>query len=245
MVDLIQESQEYMDILLNKPEGREGRQYLKSRGIKVETALYWQLGYSPNNYIPQIYRGNPEYKVWKKMHGRITVPVFDQNGEMVSISGRLVLKLDKPKYDHYSFPTRKILFGLYQNRNDIRLSNRMIITEGQMDVISSWQSGLRIVTSSFGAHCSLDHFAIAARYTSKLDVLYDEDNAGKMGTDAIQEFPTWGDLTVNLKRGIFPKGDDLDSWIRKHNVEQLFKLLDKNKNDLLQEKLQKIRASNV
>lgn len=235
-----QEANEYFYILLKTEAGAPGRAYLKQRGITEETIKYWKLGYCPVGYIPKCYKDlviDNNY-FWQKMHGRLTIPIFDQNGVMVSISGRQVIKInDRPKYDHYSFNARRILFGLYQNKEDIQQEDRAFITEGQIDVISSWQQGLRIVTSSFGAHCSLDHFAILSRYASVVDVLYDEDKAGWTGTKSIEEFSTWGDLIVNLRTGIFPPKEDLDSWIKNHSKEELFKLINENDKILLKRKL--------
>lgn len=240
------ELEEYIDILMNKPEGKIGRKYLFDRGIKKDTAIHWKMGYCPVGYVPKAYQelinDGEFYEFWKKMWGRVVFPIYDQNGKLISISGRLIVKRpDKaPKYDHYSFPSRKVLFGLYQNKKNIQTENRLIITEGQIDVITAWQSGLKNVTSSFGAHCSLDHFAIAARYVTNLDVLYDGDHAGKVGTDAVKEFPTWGDLNVKLHLGLFPNGEDLDSWLRKNNPDKLYELMDKSKIDNLKNRIDKI-----
>ena len=241
--NLEQENKYYQEVLNHPIYGEIGRNYLLSRGITQETIDFWKIGWSPYNCIPSNFKDWKEkFHPWKKLWGRVTFPIFDQNGKIVSISGRLVLQLnDRPKYDHYPFSARKILFGLYQNKDEIRKMDRVIITEGQLDVISSWQHGLKVVTSSFGAHCSLDHFAIVARYASTIDILYDEDNAGKMGTDIIEDFPTWGDLVVNLKRGIFPKGQDLDNWIRNHSVDELFQLINKNENDVLKERIMRMK----
>lgn len=242
------ELNEYKNILRNSKYGEVCRDYLRSREINEETSDYWNLGYCPYGYVPNIYKKLSDdnfYKFWEKMWGRLIIPIYDQNGQVISLSGRLVIKLnDRPKYDHYPFPSRKILFGLYQNKDNIRKEDRCIIAEGQIDVISSWQAGLKIVTSSFGAHCSLEHFALISRYTSNIDILYDEDKAGKKGTESINKFSTWGDLNVRLKSNVFPYGDDLDSWIRKHSPEELYKLIDKSKSDDLKLKLQLIKKLN-
>lgn len=241
MNNFVQEIKEYNYILLNTSAGNPGKSYLNQRGINNETIKYWQLGYCPVGYIPKCYKDQIDdncNKFWSKLYGRITIPIINQNGTIVSISGRQVIKInDRPKYDHYSFNARRVLFGLYQNKEDIQREDRAFITEGQIDVISAWQQGLRIVTSSFGAHCSLDHFAVLSRYASVVDVLYDEDNAGWTGTKSIEEFSTWGDLIVNLRTGIFPPKEDLDSWIKKHSKEELFKLMKENDKILLKRKL--------
>lgn len=239
--DLEWENEYYRKALAHPTIGQVGRSYLESRGLKQETIDKWEIGWSPIGCIPSNFDKNDPTAPWKKLYGRITFPIRDQNGVMVSISGRQVIKLEgKPKYDHYPFSARKVLFGLWNNKEEIQKADSIIITEGQIDVISSWQQGLRIVTSSFGAHCSLDHFAIASRYASNVDILYDEDNAGKKGTQNVTEFPTWGDLNVNLCTGIFPQGEDLDSWIQKHSTEELFALINSSETEKLMKKLKAI-----
>lgn len=236
--DLEQENMYYRKLLKHPIYGEVGRKYLESRGITGETIEKWEIGWSQIGCIPSNFDKDDPQKPWTKMWGRITFPIRNHGGDMVSISGRQVIKINnRPKYDHYSFNARRVLFGLYQNKEDIQREDRAFITEGQIDVISAWQQGLRIVTSSFGAHCSLDHFAVLSRYASVVDVLYDEDNAGWTGTKSIEEFSTWGDLIVNLRTGIFPPKEDLDSWIKKHSKEELFKLMKENDKILLKRKL--------
>lgn len=237
-----EEYNHYHKILKDKKHGEIGRNYLYSRGINDEAIDKWKIGWAPYGMKPNGFKyWTGSFNIWEKMYGRITFPIFDQNGEVVSISGRLVLKINRPKYDHYPFQARKILFGLYQNKENIRQADRLIITEGQLDVISAWARGVNIVASSFGAHCSIDHFAIASRYASNIDVLYDNDNAGKMGMEAIKKFSTWGDLNIKLRYNIFKNGMDLDEWIRCHSKEELFEILHRNKTDYLREKLKMLR----
>ena len=58
---------------------------------------------------------------------------------------------------------------------------------------------------------------VDARYCSDIYILYDEDMAGIVGAESINDFSTHGDLNVIIKTGIFPKGEDLDSFIKKHS----------------------------
>ena len=54
MQNLELENNIYVDILLNKPEGKIGRDYLKYRKISKSTAIEWQMGYCPVNFTPPI-----------------------------------------------------------------------------------------------------------------------------------------------------------------------------------------------
>lgn len=229
--DFNQENEYYKWALLHPTIGEPGRRYLKTRGISDETIKYWEIGYCPIGH-----------KKYRKLKGRITFPVRCQKGSIITISGRKVFDtLPGGKYDMYPFPARRILFGLWQNRNDIRHFNRAVVTEGQLDVITAWQSGFKIATSTFGAHGTLWHMGILARYAKIIDILYDGDKAGWEGIKGIQNLSTLGDLDVRFKTNIFPKGEDLDSWIKKHSAEELINLLDKNKIMSLSEKLENIK----
>lgn len=237
--DLELELEYYKQCLKDNNVNKIAIDYLNSRNIEQRTVDFWEIGYCPIGCVPPNFNKDDTYKPFEKMYGRIIFPIRNSNGELISLSGRLIVPDGRPKYDHYSFPSRKILFGLYQNKNNIRNKNKCIITEGQIDVITSWQKGLDIVTSSFGAHCSLEHFAILSRYTNNVDILYDNDNAGKEGTKNIKSFSTHGNLNINYKTNIFPKGEDLDSYLSKNDLNKLYDLLDDNK--LLKNKLNLIK----
>lgn len=239
----------YSDILLNKPEGDMGRKYLQFRNIKKSTAVKWKMGYCPVGYVPPIYEhiaNNPQqYNFWEKMWGRVVFPILDSNGNVISISGRKIVEIPEkeknPKYDHYSFNARKHLFGLWENQENIFIENKGIITEGQLDVITAWQKGVKIVTSSFGAHCSENHFILLSRFTDNINVLYDGDDAGKKGIALAKKILNKSNLNINC-RCPFYGGDDLDSWLQKHSKEEFYKLIENNKMSYLMKKLKKIKG---
>ena len=228
MIDRITENNLYRELLKHPTYGEPGRKYLELRGITEETIEKWEIGYAPLDYRPKWSDAKDIFDPYTKMIGRVTFPLYNCNGSLESISGRWALSenpLKKTKYDMHKFIKNRLLFGLYQNKYNIRKQNSIIITEGQLDVISAWQNGITNVVSSFGAHCSLYHLGLAARYCSNIYILYDEDIAGLAGAESINDFSTYGDLNVMIKTGIFPKGDDLDSFIKKHSKAELEALL--------------------
>ena len=243
MQNLRQELNEYINILMNTTEGKIGRDYLKSRKITKNTAIEWEIGYCPIGYVPSIYQ-NEKFPFWEKLWGRIIFPIYDSNGNLVSISGRKVLDVStrakNPKYDHYPFNARKILFGLWKNKEEIFIQNKGIITEGQLDVITAWQHGVKIVTSSFGAHCSENHFILLNRYTDNIIVMYDNDDAGQKGTNKAKEIARINKFNLKIKCP-FSNGVDLDNWLQCHSAEEFYKLINYNKMSYLQDKLKKMK----
>lgn len=241
-MNMEKELEEYIDILLNKPEGEIGRRYLFERKIKKSTAIEWKMGYCPVGYNPSVY-SEEKYNFWKKLWGRVVFPIYDQNGTLVSISGRKVVDVPEreknPKYDHYPFSARKILFGLYQNKKNIFDEEKVIITEGQLDVITAWQNGVKIVTSSFGAHCSDEHLILLNRYTDNIIVIYDNDDAGNKGIEKTRQISRNLKLKVKFKNP-FPVGVDMDSWLQTHSKDELYNILSYDKMSYLTNKLNKI-----
>lgn len=244
MQNLEEELREYIDILLNKPEGQIGRDYLRQRKILKNTAIKWEMGYCPVGYVPPIYK-DEKFPFWEKLWGRIVFPIRNSNGKLISISGRKIVEIPEreknPKYDHYPFASRETLFGLWINKGNIFKEDRAIITEGQLDVITAWQKGIKIVTSSFGAHCGETHFALLNRYTSNIIIMYDNDEAGKKGMQKARDICRKYKISVKIKCP-FSEGTDMDNWLQKHTKEDFYRLLEYNKMSYIMDKLKKIES---
>ena len=239
-MDYTQELKEYKHNLFDKEIGKPAREYLKKRNVTPKTAIAWNLGYCPMDYVPECY-SKTEYPFWEKMWGRLILPVYNSNGELLTLSGRAISDDIKPKYMHYQFPTSFTLFGLYINEKNILKDNYMIFTEGQFDVISAWQHGLKNVACTFGAHFSANQILLASRYTNHVLVLYDDDEAGQEGAlKSYKKLKIHGDVEVKLLKGILKNGEDLDNWVQHHNVSLFQKLAKSNEEALLKYRLKKI-----
>lgn len=234
----------YHDILLNKPEGQPGRNYLRKRGITRDTAIYWKLGYSPIGCTPDCYK-DETFMFWNKLWGRLIIPVrtSTNKNQYETISGRLVepvaTREKNPKYDHYVFAARQVLFGLCENKGNIFLKNKAVITEGQLDVITAWQKGVKIICSSFGAHAGLGHFTVLNRYTENIYILYDNDDAGNEGSKNANKIGKENKINIKIKHP-FPDGVDLDQWMKTHTKEDFYKIIDYDKDNYMNDKMRKM-----
>jgi len=235
--DFTAEMKEYESILHDKELSKPARDFLKKRGIKPATCSAWHIGFCPRDYVPKCY-DEEDYPFYEKMQGRVILPVFDSNGHLITLSGRAVYDDLKPKYMHYTFPTRKTLFGLYINEKEIIQQNAVIFVEGQFDVISAWQKGLRNVVCTFGSHFSTDQIVLSSRYTDRVFILYDGDTAGQDGAyKSMQKIKLRGDVKIRLLRNIFKEGEDLDDYVKKNNFDFLHKVINSTQEDLLKYKL--------
>ena len=114
--------------------------------------------------------------------GRMMIPFLDANtGEVIGFTGRIIEK-GEPKYlntpETRLFNKGRFIFGLSQAKEAIRKSNFVVIVEGNMDVISSHQAGVKEAVATSGTAMTENHLKILSRLTTDIRLAYDGDEAG-------------------------------------------------------------------
>jgi DNA primase len=167
--------------------------YLKSRELSKETVKEFKLGYAPKeNYIRKlniknanqaglIYQGNP------RLYNRIVFPIFNSNGKIIGFNGRRLPNREKgAKYLNIPntkvYNKSKVLYNLYRAKDFIRKKGYSILVEGNMDVISLYDNGIREILGSCGTAVTNDQVKKIRRYCDKIFLLLDSDEAGKQAT---------------------------------------------------------------
>lgn len=130
---------------------------------------------------------------------RMTVPFFDTAGAVIGFTARVVGK-GEPKYlntpETLLFNKSRFIFGLCQAKEAIRRSGFVVIVEGNMDVISSHQAGVREAVATSGTAMTDQHLKILAKLTSDIRLAYDSDEAGIKATE--RAIMMAGDLGIDL-----------------------------------------------
>lgn len=130
--------------------------------------------------------------------GRMMVPFIDTNG-VIGFTAR-ILTAGEPKYLNTSetllFNKSRFVFGLAQAKKSIRQHNFVVIVEGNMDVISSHQAGVREAVATSGTAMTELHLKTLSRLTPDVRLAYDGDEAGMKATE--RAIMMAGDLGVNL-----------------------------------------------
>ncbi|KKU45788.1 MAG: primase protein [Microgenomates group bacterium GW2011_GWA2_46_7] len=202
--EILSLASEYYQYLLAKHErGEEAREYLKSRGIGGEAISQFYLGFAPNQW-----RSVSDYLVKKKgygeeellavgltirseagryydrFRGRIMFPLKDHKGVGVGFSGRTLSKetteakyINSPETILYS--KSRMLYGLWENREYIRKEKTIVLVEGELDVIPSWQAGVRHVVAIKGSAFTEGQAQLMARYCPNVIMSLDADPAGQ------------------------------------------------------------------
>ena len=185
--------------------------YLHKRGLQDGTIDEWRLGYAPDSWGSLLsflgkygYR-EPEIekaglilrgaKYHDRFRNRLMFPIFDTNGRVVAFSGRIMNdivpskteKADSGKYinspETILYNKSRILYGLDRAKTDIRKADKVILVEGQMDAVLSWQDGVRNVVATSGTALTEDHLLVLKRLTSNLVLAFDMDEAGARATE--------------------------------------------------------------
>lgn len=141
-------------------------------------------------------------KYHDRFRNRLMFPIFDVNGRIIAFSGRLMSEIvpskteraDSGKYinspENFLFNKSRVLYGLDHAKTEIRKENKAILVEGQMDLLLSWQDGVKNIIASLGTSLTEDHLTSLHRLAENLVLAFDMDDAGfkatKRGIDLAQ-----------------------------------------------------------
>lgn len=204
----------YHYLLLNHPVGKRALDYVFGRGIKKESLEKFKIGYAPSSWDSLIkflvnkkgYRLEDLAKVgliirgrgfYDRFRDRIVFPLKDHRGNICGFSGR-VLQSDVKEAKYINTPETLLyhksllLYGLFENKQEIKNKDEVILVEGEFDMISSWQAGVENVVAIKGSALTPQQVEILSRLTKNLVFALDADAAGseaiKRGVEVAENY---------------------------------------------------------
>jgi DNA primase len=188
----------FQTILLERDAGKSALEYLKKRGIKVETIKQFAIGYAPKSFDLKSLllkhgfassdlakAGSPE-----RFYDRIMFPIFDVLSNPVGFTGR-ILGEGEPKYlnspETPIFNKSRVLYGLNLAKAALKEKNYVILVEGQMDVVALHQAGVTNAVASSGTAITETQLVTLSKYTPNFLLAFDNDTAGKATTRKVIE----------------------------------------------------------
>ncbi len=166
------------------PQGKALVEALKKRGFTLEELNDAGL---LNRFKGDLFRD------------RMTVPFIDTSGNVIGFTAR-ILKKAEPKYlntpETLLFNKSRFIFGLYQAKESILRSGFVVIVEGNMDVISSHQAGVKEAVATSGTAMTEQHLKTLSNFTHDIRLAYDGDEAGVKATE--RAIMMAGDLGIDL-----------------------------------------------
>jgi len=239
----------YHDRLLNSPDARAARDYLRKRGLAGETARTFKIGWAPDEWdalsrnlgVPaEVLRDtglgftNKAGRMQDSFRGRVLFPILTENGDPVAFGGRILPgSTDPAKYKNSSetgiYAKSKTLYGLNWAKGDIVAADQVIVCEGYTDVIGFHRAGVKRAVATCGTALTEDHVRLLKRYATQVVLAFDADAAGQ---GAAQRFYEWEErYQVRVSVARFPEGKDpgelsvSDPEGLRHAVEQALPFL--------------------
>ncbi len=190
-------------------------QLLRSKGFSDEDLLQASLAKRSAN--------GPD--VYSFFRNRITFPIYDLMKNVVGFTARALSPDDQPKYinsaEHKGFEKSKILYGLSHAKNHLNSFWKLIVVEGQMDVIALTRLGFPIGVATSGTALTEQHVKLLKRYTEHVYFLFDNDSAGQQAS--------FKALKMCYYQDVFPKiislgaeSKDADDLANNEHGKQLF-----------------------
>lgn len=223
--------------------------YLNERGIDAETAEKFGLGYAPDAWSALVdalgKRGVPS-KVLEhaglaqaqrsgdghidRFRHRVMFPISSLSQKVLAFSGRALSAEERAKYvnsPETEFYTKgHELFGLNVAHKGIRAAGAAVLVEGNFDVVSLHARGLDHVCAPLGTALTERQARLLKRYTDRVILLFDADNAGQAAATKALSVLLAADIPEVLY-GALPDGTDPDDFVRSEGADALRTLLDK------------------
>ncbi len=182
-------------------------------------------------------RSRPGPQQWyDKFRHRLMFPITDVTGRPVGFGGRLLpdpqrdagRERPQPKYinspESALYKKGSLLYGLFQAKEPIRETGRVLVVEGYTDLISLVQRGLRETVAVLGTALTLEQLRLLKRFSTDIYIFFDGDDAGRRA--ATRAFPLCVEAGLT-GRGVFlPQGEDPDSFGQAQGLEGLEELID-------------------
>ncbi len=217
----------YHALLMDSPDAKAAREYLKGRGLSKETVAAFSLGWAPARWddlcrhlakkrftVPELIEAGLALRSERgslidRFRGRVMFPTFDVAGEPVAFGGR-VLDDSTPKYlntaDTPIFHKGRVLYGLNWAKKAVATAGRIVVVEGYTDVIALHQADITEVVASNGTALTADHFSLIGRFAPRAVLAFDSDRAGNAAAERAFDAALASGLDVRVL--ILPAGKD-------------------------------------
>jgi len=248
LYSLMKESARYFHSRLSQPCAKVALEYISKRGLSASTVKNFGLGYAPDTWtglldamrakgftqeelltVGLAIKHQTKNSVYDRFRNRLMFPIIDIRGNVIGFGGR-VLDDSKPKYlnspETVIFNKRKNLFAL--NVAKKTKEDCIILTEGYMDAIALHQYGFDCAVASLGTALTEEHANLLAKYTQKVILTYDGDEAGQNATRRAIPLLEKTGLTVKVLR--MQGAKDPDEFLKTYGPDAFRNLLHKSEN---------------
>ena len=234
-------------LFADHPDAKAALDYFTNvRKLSLATIKHFGLGFAPNSFdafskymlargytyeelVAGFLCGKSERgSYYDAFRNRVMFPIIDVSGNVIAFGGR-VMDDSKPKYKNSSdtpvFKKSRNLFAL----NFARLSGAesMILCEGYMDVIAMHSAGFTNAVATLGTAITSEQARMLSRYTKKVIISYDADEAGQKA--AMRAIKMLSDVGLDVTILKVPGAKDPDEYIKTYGADKFRQLLGASK----------------
>lgn len=230
------------------PEAKIALSYFtEKRRLSLATIKHFGLGFAPNSFdkfskymlhlgytydelVAGFLCGRSEERgnYYDAFRNRVMFPIIDVSGNVIAFGGR-VLDDSKPKYKNSSdtpvFKKSRNLFALNFARHHCQDS--LILCEGYMDVIAMHAAGFENAVATLGTAITAEQARMMSRYTKKVIISYDADEAGQKA--AMRAVKMLSDVGLDVTILKVPGAKDPDEYINTFGADKFRQVLDDSK----------------
>ena len=250
----------YQHVLLQTRGGEKALNYLQNRGYTLETIQTFKIGLAlkDRTYVTNLMKQIPLTPQQMEESGlfiarnddfidrfyhRIMIPLRNEQGKVIAFSGRILpndeemVDEQEAKYLNSSetpiFNKRQFLFNYDLAKSAIRKTGQVVLYEGYMDVIASWQAGAKNGVASMGTSLTKEQIQILSRVANEIIIAYDSDRAGLDATNrAIELLQENSALTISILS--LDAGKDPDEFIQQRGAEAYLEQLSHHTESVFQ-----------
>lgn len=250
MLELNREAARFFFKNLSSPPGAKAISYIKSRDISPEMVKTFGLGSAPNEWSALrdemqkkgfsdkelfdagLVRKGKSGGFYDTFRDRLMFPVIDIRGNVIGFSGRLLGGDDGPKYMN---SPETLVFSKSRNLFAMNLAKKskkgyIILSEGNIDVVSLHQAGFDCAVASLGTALTPEQARLISRYVNEVIIAYDSDEAGQKASARAVGILEKLDIKVKILK--IKGAKDPDEFIRLKGPDAFANMLKESENHI-------------
>jgi DNA primase len=226
--------------------------YLRQRGVAKEIVTKYGFGFAPDSWdyvLRRLGQKHGEQRLEKaglvqprreksgyydRFRNRLMIPIHSDTGALVGFGGRS-LDGSEPKYlnspESDLFNKSRLLYNLHRSKDAMRRYDRAILVEGYFDAIAIDFAGVPGVVASMGTSLTTGQASLMRRFTRRVVIAYDGDNAGRAAT--LRAAPILLSAGLDVAALDLQGEKDPDTLIEKHGTDRFLEVLS-NANDIFE-----------
>ncbi|WP_369716594.1 DNA primase [Leptotrichia alba] len=248
--EIMNEVQNFFENNVEKYE--EALEYMKNRDFSLEDMKKFKVGFASNirdelfKYLIEkkfseekimklgLAKRNENGEIYDSFRNRISFPIYNTEGKIVAFGGRIIEKnTNLPKYlnspDSPIFKKGKELFGIKYQGENVKKKGFAILMEGYLDVLTAQKNGFESAVASLGTAFTEEQAQLLKKYTDKVLIAYDNDEAGRNAVIKASYILKKYDFDVKclVLKG---KEKDPDEFLRKNGKRAFIEVVKESKD---------------